>query len=579
MKLILSNLAVVVLLSLPSVIDAQPQCAFTIDGDDATAPGNSGERRQATFAVPPGLANRANEFKVCDGRNPAKDKTFKVVHSTDFGPAGGQPLESWSGQADDGSELSFVVDERGYSTGSLIDPNAKTITDLFTSEDGTAHSVTKSVNDYPDEADPLDEGVDLTVDPEDLNRRLRGSITNAAGTNSDNDHHQKQDHRHLQTPAHTLDVLVLYTAAARTRKGGSTSQMTAAIALAITETNDAYASSGVNAQLNLVHAAETSYVEASTDAFGSALSALRTTTDGIMDNVHSLRSQYGADVVALIIDDPAYCGLGYLGPRSDLMFSVTGANCMTGYYSFGHEIGHNLGCHHDRTTVTSEPCDSPKYNFGWRDPNANFRSIMAYNCGAGGCDNNVGGGCTRVKMFSNPNFPYGTTMIGNAANDNARIINEVAADVAGYYSASPTPSPPTNPPPTNPPPTNPPAPTNPPPTNPPPTNPPPTPAPPPTNPPPAVTKYICHNKFRDASTICVDGTTSSCGAQGDTCGNGGKFCQVATCGGGSPPAPAPTNAPPPPSPTASCFGSGSSCSAGTCCNGCQTKGRWAGTCK
>ena len=57
---------------------------------------------------------------------------------------------------------------------------------------------------------------------------------------------------------------------------------------------------------------------------------------------HTLRSTYGADVVALIIDDAQYCGIAYLGPGIDLMFSVTAWNCATGYYTFGHEIGHNF---------------------------------------------------------------------------------------------------------------------------------------------------------------------------------------------------------------------------------------------
>ena len=569
-------------MSAASPVHAQgpPQCAFTIDD----APGNSDGRRQATFHVPPGLANKATEFKVCSANSPGGGKTFKVVSSTDFGPAGGQPLESWSGQSDDGSELTFVVDQRGHSTGSLVSPGDKTIVDIYTDEDGTAHAVTNNVNDYPDEADPQDlgGGVDLTVGLDDLNRRLRlrGSTSSGVFDVPTAQNQGPEDHqRLLQTaPDHTLDVLVLYTSAARSRKGGTDSGMDTAIALAITETNDAYAASGVNAQLRLVHSAHTTYTEASSDAFGAALSALRSQTDGLMDEAHALRAQYGADVVALLIDDAQYCGLGYLGPRTDLMFSVTGANCMTGYYSFGHEIGHNLGCHHDRGATSS--CTSSSYNFGWRDPQANFRSIMAYNCVSGQCDNNAGGGCTRVKRFSNANFMYNNQAIGNAQNDNARVINEVAAEVAGYYSAGPTPVPPTPVPPTPVPPTpvppTPAPPTPAPPTEPtpvPPTNPPPTPAPP-TPTPPAVQKYLCHKWTQSATDICLNGSTSDFCTPGTSsgCGKGGKTCQVASCGGGTPPAPAPTNAPPPPSPTATCLPRNAQCSLGTCCNGCKGNG-------
>jgi hypothetical protein len=118
--------------------------------------------------------------------------------------------------------------------------------------------------------------------------------------------------------------------------------MLSRINLAVTETNAAYTLSGVNAELRLVHVAFDTYVEASADAFGTALSALRNNGDGNLDQAHSLRTTYGADVVALIIDDAQYCGMAYLGPGIGSMFSVTAWNCATGYYSFGHEIAHNL---------------------------------------------------------------------------------------------------------------------------------------------------------------------------------------------------------------------------------------------
>ena len=173
----------------------------------------------------------------------------------------------------------------------------------------------------------------------------------------------------------------------------------------------------------------------------------------------------GADVVAMLIDDPQYCGLGYLGPRSDLMFSVTAWNCATGLYSkitpiflevilsvltdfniliaFGHEIGHNFGCNHDKGTT--DTCNQPEYNYGYRDPQARFRSVMAYGCKTGQCDNNAGGYCTRVQMFSSKDIQYNGMPIGASDIDNARRINEKRVEVAGYFptrvgvpSATPT---------------------------------------------------------------------------------------------------------------------------------------------
>jgi len=171
--------------------------------------------------------------------------------------------------------------------------------------------------------------------------------------------------------------------------------------------------------------------------------------DGDVDGVHEKREEYGADIVALIIDDPQYCGIAFLGPSKANMYSVTAWNCATGYFSFGHEIGHNLGLQHDRGT--SGVCNNVGYSYGYRDPSANFRSILAYNCVSGQCDNNAGNGCTRIIRFSNPSAEgYNNQPVGDAFNDNSRRINDVRATVAAYYthvnpeptvSPAPTPTP------------------------------------------------------------------------------------------------------------------------------------------
>ena len=54
------------------------------------------------------------------------------------------------------------------------------------------------------------------------------------------------------------------------------------------------------------------------------------------------------------------CGIGWLmsgnnpgfGPNA---FSVVDQTCATGYYSFGHELGHNMGLNHARQDYTPRP--------------------------------------------------------------------------------------------------------------------------------------------------------------------------------------------------------------------------------
>jgi len=227
----------------------------------------------------------------------------------------------------DRSTLSFVVDPEGHATASVVDLTAQTITDVTTDTfSGAVSSVTRDVDDYPDEADPEDLPPDLTVDADDLNRRLRGGST--ADPSDRNDRQLL-----VQEDGTQLDVLVLYTASAKQAKGGLDG-MLRAINLAITETNAAYIESGVDTQLRLVHTHETSYVE--DRGFSQALYDLQGQSDAYLTEAHNLRSMHKADLVALIINDPQYCGIAYMGPSFSYMFSVTSHSCMTGYYSFGH---------------------------------------------------------------------------------------------------------------------------------------------------------------------------------------------------------------------------------------------------
>ncbi len=235
-----------------------------------------------------------------------------------------------------------------------------------------------------------------------------------------------------------VDVMVVYTAAARSAAGG-TSAMESLIDLAVTETNDSYDSSGVNFNLNLVHSEETSYVEAS--YFGTNLDNLGGKTDGYLDDIHATRDAYCADAVALIIEDSSVCGMAYQmtsvsASFESQAFSVTSRSCATGYYSFGHELGHNMGAHHDWHVDSST---SPYiYNHGYVNIAAEWRTVMAY----GNACSDVGASCTRLKYWSNPNVNHegapmgvGGSTVGSAAH-NALALSNTAYTVANFRDSS-----------------------------------------------------------------------------------------------------------------------------------------------
>jgi hypothetical protein len=104
--------------------------------------------------------------------------------------------------------------------------------------------------------------------------------------------------------------------------------------------------------------------------------------------------------------------------------------CQYTHHSYFDLRRHNLGCGHDRGTDNA--CSSSTSNYGYRDPGAAFRDIMAYDCKSGQCDNNAGGGCSKVQMFSNIQYTHNGKAVGMPLANCAAKINSVRAQVAAY---------------------------------------------------------------------------------------------------------------------------------------------------
>ena len=140
-----------------------------------------------------------------------------------------------------------------------------------------------------------------------------------------------------------IDVMVLYTPAARVRYGQA--GIEAKIDLAVAETNTAYTNSQIATQLRLAYKGEVNYAEVN---LNTDLDHLRQPADGTMDEIHALRNTYQADAVSLILENAQSCGLAYqmtslTASFESVAFSVVASNCATGYYSFGHELGAQYG--------------------------------------------------------------------------------------------------------------------------------------------------------------------------------------------------------------------------------------------
>ena len=262
-----------------------------------------------------------------------------------------------------------------------------------------------------------------------------------------------------------IDVMVVYTPAARDAQGGR-EEIEALIDLYVTETNQALMDSGVIQRINLVRTAEVDYTEAQEPEVRCRNSALRNPSDGHLDEVHAMRDQHAADVVALIVGDP--CGPGgeasswwlYASPDetpAEHAFTVLRSDSPPG--AFVHELGHNMGLRHDRYGEIHGCCTVPydqtwnmphPYSYGYVNQRAfepdaqessRWTTIMAYQTQ---CED-AGFRCPTLLRFSNPDMAYNgdpmgvpgdepsTREIGPA--DARRTLNETRRMVANFRVA------------------------------------------------------------------------------------------------------------------------------------------------
>ncbi len=273
----------------------------------------------------------------------------------------------------------------------------------------------------------------LTLDPESVGRRDQlsddtipvGPITKRMGS-------LPTEHATDENPAE-LTLLALYTAMAMEQTPG----LETAILLDVELANAALVDSDVAANVNLVGILGVGQGE----AFDSraAVSALREPRDGLFDQVHHQRNGYLADLVVLYLPTdssglPPVCGAATIMNQNTsefapYAFSAVAAAC-AGSYTLAHELGHNLACQHDRANAFSAPIYP--YAYGYGDPSAFFRTVMATNpC--------PGVFCGRVGLFSNPDVFYQGSPAGIPAGDplaadNARVLRQTTPTASAFRS-------------------------------------------------------------------------------------------------------------------------------------------------
>jgi hypothetical protein len=240
-------------------------------------------------------------------------------------------------------------------------------------------------------------------------------------------------------PANVIDVLVVFTPTTRVAAGGAAA-IRATILLAVQETNDSYNNSGITQRLQLAHMEELNYTESGNS--NTDKNRLKNPTDGFMDNVHTLRNTFAADVVMLVVENLQVCGETFImNPVSNAFeksaFGVVARDCATGNFSFGHELGHMMGARHDWDADGTN--NSPfAFNHGFirTNPTNNtttpWRTIMGVN----GTPATV-----RIQFWSNPNVNFAGDPTGVATGSrqasNAQTLNATALTVANFRCGLP----------------------------------------------------------------------------------------------------------------------------------------------
>jgi hypothetical protein len=216
-----------------------------------------------------------------------------------------------------------------------------------------------------------------------------------------------------------IDVVVAYTKKAASNYGDVRQEL---VELAIEESNESFRNSGLgHVKLRLVHAYQTNYDETGAGHFDHVW-RFADKGDGYMEEIHKVRDKYRGDVAILLVDDPSGCGLSTrVYADANEAFAVVHHACAVMTYSLGHEVGHLIGARHDRSMDTStEPFP---YGHGYVH-GTKWRDIMSYKQSCGGCP--------RLPVWSSPHVQVKGEPAGTTDTDNARVIAEQAARVAGF---------------------------------------------------------------------------------------------------------------------------------------------------
>ncbi len=208
-------------------------------------------------------------------------------------------------------------------------------------------------------------------------------------------------------------IMVLYTALAAENAGGAEALETL-IDMDWAGMNMAFYNSGVTAEMELVATQPVTYLET-----GDVITDLGNLTNAAyFPQLGAWMATYGANYVSLFVGSAATTtGGGIVAGVGQLPGFATVCYYPYADIAFSHEVGHNMGCHHDRQTDDVPSGNGFNYGYRFASGGTTFITIMAYQPG------------NWILNYSNPavNFmgqPTGVDPASVTAADNALEINQ-----------------------------------------------------------------------------------------------------------------------------------------------------------
>jgi len=236
-----------------------------------------------------------------------------------------------------------------------------------------------------------------------------------------------------------VDVLIVYTPSLVTYYGSDSAALTR-IDYLVALSNQAYVDSHAGIQIRAVAKKYLNYTTANDNDV--LLDEITSGSTATKTQINAWRAQYGADLVSVIrafdYATQMSCGVawidGYHGQAFDANYgfsvvsdlAIGGGGC--GDLVLPHELGHNMGSHHDNVTTSGDYGAYP-YSRGHRltiTPSSGFATVMAY----------AQSPQSWIGLFSNPRI---STCMGQPCGiadfaDNARSLTDAAAQVAALVA-------------------------------------------------------------------------------------------------------------------------------------------------